>query len=1166
MTFLDRLALPEDARARELRAALQARILVLDGSMGSQLAASGLSAADFGGAAQEGCYDVLPVTKPGAVAAVHERYLAAGADIIETCSFGALRHVLAEYGLAERTAELNFAAAALAAECARRAATARQPRFVAGSMGPGTKTITLTGGISFAEVAAAHAEQARALIAGGVDLLLLETQQDTVNIKASLCGIADCFQSLGRRVPVIVSASIEASGTTLGGQTAEALADSLAHWGLFGLGLNCALGPERMTDHVRTLCALTPGFVACYPNAGLPDEEGRYSETPDSFAGKLSRFCSEGWLNIVGGCCGTTPEHIRAVAAMAAAHRPRRAAPARRWAVCGLESLTIDEEKRPILVGERANVVGSRLFKEIIVKEDFAAAADVGRRQVRGGAQVLDVCLANPDRDEGQDMARLLERLAPAVRVPIMIDSTDPAVMEAALQRCPGKCIINSVNLEGGEARFAAVAALAHRYGAALVVGTIDEDKAAGMALTRQRKLAVARRSHELLTGKYGLAEEDLYFDCLVFPTATGDGKYYGSAAETVAALRLIKDALPGCKTLLGVSNVSFGLPAAGREVLNAVFLHRCVGAGLDLAIVNTEKLARYAQIPAEERRLCESLLDWKGPGDAAFAAGFDAVAEFAAHFRQAKPTSAASRQPPAEAEARVRQAVVSASREGLAAALEELLKDTPPLAIINGPLMAGMAEVGRLFADNCLIVAEVLQCAEVMKAAVSLLEPRLAGRRAESRGTIALATVKGDVHDIGKNLVHIILKNNGFEVVDLGIKAGSEAILEGLRRTKAQALGLSGLLVRSCQEMSLTAEDLAHAGVDIPIVAGGAALSPRFVAAKIAPRTPSPVFYAKDAMAGLALFNELFDPARRAACEERNREEQEKLRLPVPSGERKTASACGDGGPLPAGAAPISHSGPIPAPPDLELHGVEDLDADEVLRAIDVQMLYGKHLGLRGAVGKLFADRDPKALELRRKVSALWAESRARGLLRLRAAYRFCPCQADGDSLELYQAADGRETLARFDFPRQGSGRRLCLADFAAPKAGGRMDYLGLFVVTAGAGVRAEAARLLEAGDYFRSHALSALALNASEAAAEVLHGRLRALWGIGARGERFSFGYPACPALEPQARLLELLESRRTAGVSLTEGLMMDPEASVSALVFHHPAARVFSVAVPA
>ncbi len=1151
MSFIDSLALPESAREQELRAALGSRILVLDGSMGSQLAAAGLSSDDFGGPQREGCYDALVLTRPEVVTVVHESYLAAGADIIETCSFGALRHVLAEYGLGDQVLELNRAAARLAVAAARRSATAQKPRFVAGSMGPGTKSVTL-GGIGFAEVAAAHGEAAQGLIEGGADLLLLETQQDTLNIKASLFGIAECFQRLGRRVPVVLSVSIEASGTMLGGQTPEALADSVAHWGLLGLGLNCALGPDLMVGHARTLAALCSGAVFCYPNAGLPDEAGHYGEAPASFAAKLERFCREGWVNVLGGCCGTTPEHIAAVARMAAAHAPRRSAPAQRWAVSGLESLIIDDEKRPILVGERCNVVGSRLFKEIITREDFAAAADVGRRQTRCGAQILDICLANPDRDEAGDMSRLLDILAPAVRAPLMIDSIDPAVVEAALRRCPGKSIINSVNLESGEGRLAAVAALARRYGAALVVGVIDEDKQQGMALTRERKLAVARRCHRFLTQTCGIPESDLYFDCLVFPSAAGDGKYYGSAAETAAAVRLVKAEFPDCKTILGVSNVSFGLPPAGREVLNSVFLHRCVEAGLDLAIVNIEKLARYADIPEAERRLAEAILDWKGPGDPAFPPGFDAVVGFTAHFRTAQPKASAQelrRLPPVQ---RVRQAVISASREGLAGDLEELLGEMDALAIINGPLQDGMAEVGRLFAAGSLIVAEVLQCAEIMKAAVSILEPRLAEGRVAARGVIALATVKGDVHDIGKNLVYIILKNNGYEVVDLGIKAEPAAIREGLLRHRAQALGLSGLLVRSALEMAVTADDLAQAGVAIPIVVGGAALSARFVAQKIAPRYSGPVFHAKDAMAGLAIFNNLFDPAKREATAERNRGEQEKLRVVVA---------------VPAEAStpvvePIRHDAAVPQPLDVDLHEVRAFKSEEIFQAIDVQMLYGKHLGLRGAVAKLLADKDPKALDLKRKVEEVWREAWGKGLLQPRGAYRFCPCRAEGDSLIIYAAKTDKKPAAVFSFPRQASGARLCLADFAAPGKDSATDNLAIFVVSAGAGVREEAARLREAGDYLKSHTLSALALECAEAAAELLHGRLRAFWGIGKRGERFSFGYPACPNLEHQARLLELLDSRRTAGVTLTEGLMMDPEASVSALVFHHPQARVFSV----
>ncbi|MFA6002932.1 MAG: methionine synthase [Elusimicrobiota bacterium] len=1155
---MDRLAFPDKGRDSELRAALAERILVMDGAMGTQLQAAGLKPEDFGAPEREGCNELLVLTRPDLVMAVHERYLEAGADIIETNSFGAIRHVLAEYGAAEQVSDINQAAARLAAEAAKRHSRPGRPRFVAGSMGPGTKAITLTGGITFSEVSAAHAEQAHGLMAGGADLLLLETQQDTLNVKASLCGIADCFQRLGRSIPVVLSVSVEASGTMLGGQTAEALADSVAHWGLSGLGLNCATGPELMADHVRTLSDLHAGAVFCYPNAGLPDEDGRYGESPTDFARKLERFCREGWVNVVGGCCGTTPEHIRAVAGMAAAHRPRRRTPRPRWAISGLESLTVEEEKRPILVGERANVIGSRLFKEMIVKEDFAAAAEVGRRQVRGGAQILDVCLANPDRDELRDMSRLLERLAAGVRVPIMIDSTDAAVIEAALQRCPGKCMINSTNLEDGEARFAAVAPLVRRYGAALVVGTIDEDKTRGMALTRERKLAIAQRSHELLTKKYGIPEQDLYFDCLVFPVATGDGKYYGSAAETVAALRLIKTALPGCKTVLGLSNVSFGLPPTGREVLNAVFLHRCVEAGLDLAIVNTEKLARYAALDAAEKRLAEDLLDWKGPGDKTYPEGFDAAAAFTAHFRKARPLAPAPDRRVLPAEDRVRLAVVTALREHLESDLQELLGRMAPLAIINGPLMAGMAEVGRLFADNQLIVAEVLQCAEVMKAAVSLMEPHLASQKSASRGKVALATVKGDVHDIGKNLVHIILQNNGYEVIDLGIKASSEQILEGLRRHQPQALGLSGLLVRSCQEMALTAEDLAHAGLDIPIVAGGAALSARFVANKIAPRYRGPVFHAKDAMAGLAILNGLSDPDKRAACVDRNRKEQEHLR----------AAAAATPAPPPAEApaatrSVIQHAQPTPRPPDWDLHLMEYPDLDEISRSLDLQRLYGKHLGLKGDVAGWFEQHDPKAEELRKNVMNIQAQARKQGLLRPRAAYRFFSCQSQGDGILLYPSPDDGTLSARLDFPRQSGGEKLCLSDFIAPKSSGQLDCLALFVVTCGAGIREAAAQYRQSGEYLKSHVVSVLALETAEACAEILHRRIRAVWGIGQRGERFSFGYPSCPDLKPQTVLLSLLDSRRSVGVTLTENLMMDPEASVSGMVLHHPDARPFSAA---
>ncbi len=1155
-------------REPELRELLQRRLLVLDGAMGTAIQARHLRPEDFGGHALEGCNENLVLTRPDVIYDIHEAYLEAGADIIETNSFGSIRHVLAEYELQDKTLELSRAAARLARKAAQKYSTPTKPRFVAGSLGPGTKTISVTGGITFDEVATNYEEAARGLLEGGADLLFLETQQDTLNVKASLIGIDNAFAALGRSIPVVLSASIETMGVMLGGQTAEALYDSVAHWDLLGVGLNCATGPDFMTDHIRTLSGLSKFFISCFPNAGLPDENGRYNETPEMIAKKLERFCDEGWVNILGGCCGTTPEHIRLISQMAQGKKPRQPSASRRSSVSGLECCAVEEDKRPVIVGERTNVIGSRLFKDMIVRGGFEEASEIGRRQVRHGAQVLDVCLANPDRDEKADMLRFLDFLTKKVKVPLMIDSTDATVIEEALKRCPGKCIINSINLEDGEERFEKIVPLLKRYGGAVIVGTIDEDKKQGMAVSRERKLAIAQRSHELLTGKYGLSSEDLYFDPLVFPCATGDKNYFGSAVETIEGLRLIKAALPGCKTALGISNVSFGLPAAGREVLNAVFLHHCVQAGLDLALVNSEKIARYATIPDEEKRLAEALLHWKGPGDPAHPAGFDAVAEFSAHFREAKP--AAQRGPSRASlpiDERVARNVVEGSKEGLLEDLAELLKTRRPLEIINGPLMKGMDEVGRLFANNDLIVAEVLQSAEVMKAAVGFLEPHMDHSQTSSRGKVLLATVKGDVHDIGKNLVHIILKNNGYEVTDLGIKVAPETLIEAIKRVAPHIIGLSGLLVKSAQQMVVTAEDLKNAGIDIPVLVGGAALSAKFTASKIAPRYPGPVLYAKDAMLGLDLANNLQDPARRPALLEKNKQVQAHLSSDAP------APAAALNGSAPA-AAKILH-GDIPTPPDLKLHVLSDFAVEDIFRYINPIMLYGKHLGLKSAE-RLLQENHPKAVELYKRVEGIQEEMLSSRAMQAKAVFRFFPAQAEGDSLLLYDSpADARATEI-FHFSRQSGGERLCLADFVSPKASGRMDFVALFVVTCGAGIRELSERYRDSGEYLKSHALQAIAIESAEAFAELLHERLRAMWGFPDpaqmtlkekfqaryRGLRVSFGYPACPELKDQEKLFQLLDPTRHIGVELTEGYMMEPEASVSALVFHHPQARYFSV----
>ena len=657
-------------RIQALHAALQERILVLDGAMGTAIQACNLTAGDFGGPNLEGCNEHLVLTRPDVIAKIHRDYLAAGADIIETDTFGGTRIVLAEYALQDKVHEINFAGAQLARTAADAMSTPERPRFVAGSMGPGTKTISVTGGVTFDEVRSAYTDQTAALVEGGVDILYLETQQDTLNVKAALLGIDDACARLGRSVPVVLSVSIETMGTMLAGQSIEALYVSMAHRDLFAIGMNCATGPDFMTDHLRTLAEISRFPISLFPNAGLPDEEGHYNELPEMLARKVERFCAEGWVNIIGGCCGTTAEHIRMLAEVAARHTPRRPVTTHRSVVSGVETLVIDDDTRPVIVGERTNVLGSRKFKQLIAAGEIDQAAEVGRAQVRKGAHVLDVCLQDPDRNEMADVTTFLETLVKKIKVPIMIDSTDAAVIEQSLKRTQGKSIINSINLEDGEERFHKVVPMARCFGAALVVGCIDEDKQQAQAITRERKLQIAQRSHDLLTTKYGVAAEDIFFDALVFPVGTGDKNYIGSGVETIEGIRLIKQALPQCKTILGISNVSFGLPEAGREVLNSVFLYHCVQAGLDMAIVNSEKLERYSEIPPEERALAEDLIWWRGD---------DPIAAFAAHFRERKSKQTVEDWKKLPLDERLARYILVGSKEGLYEDLDEALRARRP-------------------------------------------------------------------------------------------------------------------------------------------------------------------------------------------------------------------------------------------------------------------------------------------------------------------------------------------------------------------------------------------------------------------------------------------------------------------------------------------------------
>ncbi|GMA61419.1 methionine synthase [Alicyclobacillus fastidiosus] len=1141
--------------AQDIENLIKERILILDGAMGTMIQQSNLTAHDFGGPALEGCNENLNVTRPDLIRAIHEAYFEAGADIVETNSFGSTPLVLAEYDLAHRAFEISRLSAVLAREAADKFATADRPRFVAGSMGPTTKSLSVTGGATFDELVESYAVQAEGLVVGGADFLMVETSQDLLNVKA--CGIAiqRVSEKLSRRIPIMVSGTIEAMGTTLAGQSIEAFYLSVEHLRPFAVGMNCATGPELMRDHVRALSSLAECAVSCHPNAGLPDEEGCYLETPYAFAKKMSDFAREGWLNIAGGCCGTTPEHIRELAKQIAGLPPRAYAPLHPHAVSGMEAMLLTDDMRPVLVGERTNVIGSRKFRRLIASGDFDAAAEVARTQVRAGAQVVDVCLADPDRDELSDMGQLLPLAVRKIKVPIMIDSTDPAVVEASLKQIQGKSIINSTNLEDGESRLATYANLARTYGAALVVGTIDEE---GMAVSRDRKVEIALRIVKLLTEKHGLRKSDILIDPLTFPVGTGDEKYIGSARETVEAIRILRERLPECPTILGISNVSFGLPPAGREVLNAVFLYHCTKAGLSYAIVNSERLERYASIPEEERALSDRLL---------FTTTDELVAEFTAHYRERRVTSviAVSDLP---LEARLARYVVEGTKDGLIADLDEALTTAKPLDIINGPLMDGMSEVGRLFNNNELIVAEVLQSAEVMKAAVAYLEPHMERADSHAKGRLILATVKGDVHDIGKNLVEIILSNNGFDVVNLGIKVAPEQLIQAVREYQPDMIGLSGLLVKSAQQMVTTAEDFRHAGIDLPMLVGGAALTKKFTLTKIADKYDGPVIYAKDAMEGLDFANQLMADHSRAQLLARNQAERDGF---------VEQSKVHEVAPVKTSVRPrseISREAPVFSPPDLERHVLRDYPVKLIRPYLNLQMLLGKHLGLAGNVEKRLAEGDKQAVELLDMVELLIEEAVEKRWLRANAVYQFFPSAADGDDLVIYRA-DGAAERARIPFPRQGKAPYLCVADFVRPVESDRHDYMAMFALTTGSQVREEAERLKAAGEYLRAHALQAIALEMAEAFAERVHQMLRDMWGFPDplamtmrerfiaryQGIRVSFGYPACPDLDQQATLFSLLRPEDI-GLTLTDGFMMDPEASVSALAFSHPEAKYFNV----
>lgn len=1134
---------------------LQKRILIIDGAMGTMLQQENLTAEDFGGEELDGCNENLVLTRPDVLSKIHRAYLEAGADIICTNTFGATPLVLNEYDLGPKAVEINKRAVELALEAVQEYSTEEWPRFVAGAIGPTTKTLSVTGGISFDELSENFYVQAKALVEAGAHVLLLETSQDMLNVKAASLGVNRAFEETGKQLPIMLSATIEPMGTTLAGQTIDAFYISIEHIKPLSIGLNCATGPEFMTDHIRSLSELSTSYISCYPNAGLPDEEGHYHESPDSLSIKLRGFAEKGWLNIVGGCCGTTPAHIKAIREAVGGYTPRSIPTnTHGHAVSGIEPLQYDDSMRPLFIGERTNVIGSRKFKQLIVDGKFEEAAEIARAQVKNGAHVIDICLANPDRDELEDMTNFMQEVVKKVKVPLVIDSTDEKVIEEALKYSQGKAIINSINLEDGEERFDAVMPIVKKYGASVVVGTIDET---GMGVSREKKLEIAQRSYHLLTEKWGLAPEDIIFDPLVFPVGTGDAQYIGAAEETIEGIRLIKEKYPNTLTVLGVSNVSFGLPPVGREVLNAVYLYHCTQAGLDYAIVNTEKLERFASIPQEEIKLANDLI---------FNTNDETLAVFTDFYRDKKKEKSVE-DIPDTVEERLAYYIIEGTKEGLIPDLEEARKifDTP-LDIINGPLMAGMAEVGRLFNDNQLIVAEVLQSAGVMKAAVAHLEQYMEKNEDSSgKGKVVLATVKGDVHDIGKNLVDIILSNNGFKVVDLGIKVTPADLIEAIRKEQPDFVGLSGLLVKSAQQMVITAQDFKEVGIDVPILVGGAALSKRFTETKIAAQYDGPVIYSKDAMQGLDHANRLMNPQERGVLIQELQDSQEKRLL---ADEKRAARPQKLVAEKPVRTVKDSR---IFVPRDLVQHIKRNYSVAHLHPYVNMRTLIGHHLGLKGNVEKLLAEKDERATELHELVN----EYLTSDLLSPSGMYQFFPAQADGDDVVVYNPEDTKQEIERFHFPRQKEAPYLCLADFLKTVESGEMDYVALMVVTAGHGVKAVADQLKTDGKFLESHALLATALELAEGFAERLHQEIRDVWGFPDgtdftmrerfaakyQGQRFSFGYPACPNLEDQEKLFKLLKPEQI-GVNLTEGFMMEPEASVSAMVFAHPDARYFNV----
>ncbi|WP_424531845.1 methionine synthase [Sphaerisporangium viridialbum] len=1147
------------------RQTLADRVIVADGAMGTMLQAYDPALDDFEG--HEGCNEVLNVTRPDIVRGVHDAYFEVGVDCVETNTFGANLAALGEYDIPGRVFELSEAGARLARERADHWSTPERPRFVLGSMGPGTKLPTL-GHKPYEALRDAYRDNAAGLIAGGADALIIETCQDLLQVKAAVVGARRAIEAAGRDVPIIAQVTIETNGAMLLGSEIGAALTAIEPLGVDVIGLNCATGPAEMSEHLRYLAKHSRLPLSCMPNAGLPEltaDGARYPLSPGELANAHETFTREYGLSLVGGCCGTTPEHLRRVVERVrgqapAARRPRPEA----GAASLYQHVPFRQDTSYLAIGERTNANGSKAFREAMLAEQWDECVDIARAQSRDGAHMLDLCVDYVGRDGVADMKELAFRFATASTLPVVLDSTEPAVIQAGLEMLGGRAVINSVNYEDGDgpgSRFQKIMGLVKEHGAAVVALTIDEE---GQARTAEWKIRVASRIIEDLKGNWGMKVGDIIVDCLTFPIATGQEETRRDGVETIEAIRELKRLYPEVQTTLGLSNISFGLNPAARIVLNSVFLNECVNAGLDSAIVHASKILPMARIPDEQRQVAlDMVYDRRREG-------YDPLQRFMELF---EGVDAASMRQDRAAELlglplweRLKRRIVDGEKKGLEADLEEGLGRRPALEIINEVLLDGMKTVGELFGSGQMQLPFVLQSAEVMKTAVAYLEPHMDRVEGETKGRIVLATVKGDVHDIGKNLVDIILSNNGYEVVNLGIKQPVSTILEAAEDSKADVIGMSGLLVKSTVIMRENLEEMNVRGISdrFPVLLGGAALTRAYVEQDLADVFQGQVRYARDAFEGLRLMDAFMAVKRGVAGavlpplrERRVKTGATLVRTPEQD--------------LPA-RSDVAAGNPVPRAPFLGERVVKGISLAEYAAFLDERATFMGQWGLKAARGGGGPSYEELVETEGRPRLRMWLERmQTEGLLEAAVVYGYFPCVSDGDSLIVLNEAGEERT--RFTFPRQRRDRHLCLSDFFRSRESGEVDVVAFQVATMGSKVSRATAELF-AKDAYRDYLeLHGLSVQLTEALAEYWHARVRSELGIGGResledmlkvnvtGCRYSFGYPACPNLEDQVQLFELLDPERI-GVTLSEEFQLHPEQATSALIVHHPEASYFNV----